>query len=265
MEQAQDFLAESRALADLIAPLDDRALQQATLFKGWRIDDILQHLHFWNLAAGLSLEDGGAFSKLFDQLKDALATGSLRQFENDYLNGLAGRNLAKAWIESAAEIAAMYAAADPKARVTWAGPSMSARSAITARLMETWAHGQAVYDALGVERQDSDRIRNIVVLGVNTFGWTFQCRGLPVPSAIPYLVLQAPAGAVWTFGDENIADRIEGSASAFCQVVTQTRNIADTDLKTTGQVADAWMQHAQCFAGPPETPPAPGVRRRAEC
>ena len=31
----------------------------------------------------------------------------------------------------------------------WYGPSMSARSFVTARLMETWAHGMDVADALG--------------------------------------------------------------------------------------------------------------------
>ena len=53
---------------------------------------------------------------------------------------------------------------------------------------------------------------------------------------------------------------IIGSAVEFCQVVTQTRNIADTGLKLVGETARNWMQNAQCFAGPPETPPAPGSR-----
>ena len=137
---------------------------------------------------------------------------------------------------------------------------MSARSSITARLMETWAHGQEVYDHLGVVRRNADRIQNIVVLGVNTFGWTYATRGAQPPGPMPHLVLTAPSGAVWTYGDPSTAERIEGPAEAFCQVVTQTRNIADTGLKVTGAVATDWMSKAQCFAGPPETPPAPGVR-----
>ena len=55
---------------------------------------------------------------------------------------------------------------------------------------------------------------------------------------------------------------IEGSATEFCQVVTQVRNIADTRLKVAGEAATRWMAIAQCFAGPPETPPAPGSRFR---
>jgi hypothetical protein len=47
--------------------------------------------------------------------------------------------------------------------------------------------------------------------------------------------------------------------------VTQTRNVADTGLSVTGPVAEDWMTIVQCFAGPPEDPPAPGTRfaRRA--
>jgi hypothetical protein len=55
---------------------------------------------------------------------------------------------------------------------------------------------------------------------------------------------------------------IEGDAIEFCQVVAQTRNIADTSLKVAGETAAAWMAIAQCFAGPPETPPPPGSRFR---
>jgi hypothetical protein len=31
-------------------------------------------------------------------------------------------------------------------------------------------------------------------------------------------------------------------------------------LRVTGSVATDWMSKAQCFAGAPETPPAPGTR-----
>ena len=76
---------------------------------------------------------------------------------------------------------------------------------------------------------------------------------------VPVLRLTAPSGAVWEFG-EDAGNVIEGLAAEFAQVVTQTRNIADTALKVSGPVAERWMATAQCFAGPPEVPPAKGVR-----
>src|SRR6185437_5508313 len=161
----------------------------------------------------------------------------------------------------AAEMTERFAAADPTRRVKWVGPDMSVRSAITARLMETWAHGQAIYDRLGVVRRNTDRIRNIAVLGVNTYDWSFRVHGQRPPQPKPHVRLTAPSGAIWTWNEPSETDLVEGSAEAFCQVVTQVRNVADTRLKAVGAAAVAWMTNAQCFAGPPETPPAPGTRR----
>ena len=156
-----------------------------------------------------------------------------------------------------------FAAADPQQRLRWAGPDMSARSSITARLMETWAHGQEVYDALGVERVDTDRIRNIATLGVQTFGWSFRVHGLEVPSRAPHVRLTAPSGATGRGTTRAKTSAIEGDATSFCQVVTQTRNIADTALRVRGETATKWMAIAQCFAGSAQAPPPPGTRFRA--
>ena len=98
------------------------------------------------------------------------------------------------------------------------------------------------------------------MLGVNTFGWTYATRKQTPPGPMPHLVLTAPSGAVWAYGEPSETERITGRADEFCQVVTQTRNVADTGLQVTGPVATDWMSKAQCFAGPPETPPAPGTR-----
>lgn len=260
MEQAEDFLAESEALHALVEPLTDEALDRATAFKGWTVNDVIRHLHVWNRAADLSLTDGDAFDAFYRQVGEHVRSG-VRAFESTYLQGLSGRALIAAWREFYRDMAARFGRADPSQRVKWAGPSMSARSSVTARLMETWAHGQEIYDELGVVRENGDRIRNIVVLGNNTYGWTFAVRGEEAPSPRPYLVLTAPSGAIWTCNEPSEDERIEGSAEAFCQVVTQVRNVADTALAVTGANAAAWMHQAQCFAGPPETPPAPGTRQ----
>jgi uncharacterized protein (TIGR03084 family) len=159
-------------------------------------------------------------------------------------------------------LADAYAKADPKQRVKWAGPDMSALSSITARQMETWAHGQAVFDLLGIDRPESDRIRNIAHLGVGTFGWTFINRQQAVPEPAPHVVLTGPSGAVWTWNPEQANNTVRGSAVEFAQVVTQVRHVADTQLQVTGAIAQQWMAWAQCFAGPPVDPPAPGSRHK---
>lgn len=263
MQQAVDFLAESRDVHALVAQLDIDALGSATDFKDWTVEDVIRHLHFWNAMALTSLTTPEAFAQAFAPVAEAIAAGrSLRDCERETLGELAGSELIDAWADTFEATAAAYSAADPAHRCVWAGPTMSARSSISARQMETWAHGQAIYDLLGEDRIEGDRIRNIVVLGVNTYGWSFQVRGLEVPGPLPRLTLQAPSGELWTFGDADAGDCIEGSAVDFARVVTQTRNVADTELKVSGDAAAAWMASAQCFAGGPNPPPPPGARHK---
>jgi uncharacterized protein (TIGR03084 family) len=264
-QQPYDFHDESEALHALVAPLGEAALGERTAFKAWTIADVISHLHFWNRAADLSLVDPVAFAKLGEEALTFLGRGgTVRDFERRAVGELAGRPLVAAWHAFARAMAERFAAADPSARVKWVGPDMSVRSSITARLMETWAHGQAVYDHLGVVRRNADRIRNIAVLGVNTYDWSFKVHGRAPPAPKPHLRLTAPSGAIWTWNEPSESDLIAGAAQEFCQVVTQVRNVADTRLELRGEPALAWMASAQCFAGPPETPPAPGTRRTRE-
>ncbi len=255
-----DLRDESEALYQLMADLPDADFTTPTGFKNWTFNDILEHLHIWNVAAYESYADEAAFDAFVDKVKADVMAGNLKNFERKYIDGLYGQALLQAWRDYYVKMTDAFSELDPKHRVKWIGPDMSARSSITARLMETWAHGLAIYDALGVTRQDADRIKNIVVLGMNTFNWSFQVKGQTPPGAIPYIELTAPSGETWQFGEPSDTSAVTGTASEFCQVVTQTRNISDTTLKLTGAVAKAWMSHAQCFAGPPETPPEKNTR-----
>lgn len=258
----KDFRDESEALFRLLDGRDEGEFERATLFKNWTVNDVICHLHAWNRAADMSLSAPEAFGHYRDQVVAHIASGRpLREFDNTVVAGLRGQKLIETWRTFYTEMSERFASVDPKLRLQWVGPGMSARSSITARLMETWAHAQEVYDVLGVRRVDTDRIRNVVQLGVNTFGWTFANRGLEVPADPPYLRLTAPSGAIWEWNEPSETNRIEGQASEFCQVVTQVRNIADTSLRVTGETATRWMAIGQCFAGPPVDPPAKGVRR----
>ncbi len=261
MSETEDFREETGVLAALLQNRADEDFSRKTQFKGWTVNDVLVHLHFWNKAVALAATDEAAFQLQLQPAMAAAMKGAMRAHENSVILER-GRALLSLWRSSAEETADLWAGLDPKQRIPWAGPSMSARSAITARQMETWAHGYELFDLFGVERQEGDRLRNLVVLGVNTFGWSHQVHGLPVPPAMPQLVLEAPSGAVWTFGEEG-AGRISGPAAGFAAVVTQTRAFADSGLTVEGETARTWMAHAQCFAGPPEIPPAPGCRGRA--
>ncbi len=259
--EAQDFRAESDSLLGLLQDLDETAFSEPTLFKHWSTNRVLCHLHMWNSAACLALTDSQAFVDFYARLAIQIQQGTrMSDLEREFCADESGHRLLARWRQTYTHCADEFHGADPKARLKWAGPDMSARSSITARQMETWAHGQAVFDLLGVEREDEYRIRNIAFLGMNTFGWTFVNRGQEPPGEPPRVVLTAPSGDTWEWHKTSGSGLIEGSATEFCQVVTQTRNVRDTSLKVEGEVATRWMDQAQCFAGPPETPPAPGAR-----
>ena len=265
MQQADDFRDECDALGAILDPLSDADFRRKTAFKDWTVDHVVQHLHFFNIMADYSAFQPQRFQSEYadfsQRLKDA--GGDMRGVTDKMLGGLCGQALREAWRETYRAMHPRWAVADPKARVKWAGPDMSVRSSITARQMETWAHAQEVFDLLGLERQEADRVRNIVHLGVSTYGWTFINRGEEPPTPQPYVRLTAPSGATWDWGNARDDERIEGSAVEFAQVTAQTRNVADTALTVKGKNARRWMAIAQCFAGPPNDPPAPGSRRRA--
>ncbi len=265
-QQLIDFKDESEALYELVAPLTDEDFQRTTQFKDLTIHDVIAHLHMFNWAAEESIRDGDSFTRFYQGLiqrrKDdglsLIAATDLWLDENE--DGARNRELLDIWREDYLGMAERLADIDPRMRVKWAGPDMSVRSSLTARLMETWAHAQEIYDLLGFEREDKDRIKNIAFLGMNTFGWTFKNRGLDVPENVPYVKLTAPSGEIWEWNEPDVENCVIGNATEFCQVVAQTRNIADTQLSVSGDTATRWMAIAQCFAGPPEDPPAPGSR-----
>ena len=136
MQQAHDFLAECDAVAQLLAPLRADDFNRETQFKGWTINQILQHLFFFDRMAGLSVTDPDQFTAAYAALNDLRINGmDLTEATDQLLGGLRGDALRSAWVQGSTELAAIFERTDPRARVKWVGPGMSARSSITARLM----------------------------------------------------------------------------------------------------------------------------------
>ena len=143
-----------------------------------------------------------------------------------------------------------YAGCAPAARLPWFGPDMGVASSVTARLMETWAHGQDIADTLGAERSPTARLRHVAHIGIRALPYSYTVNGLPVPDQPIRVELTAPDGELWMWGPPGAPDRVTGSALDFCLAVTQRRHLADTSLVVTGPVAGQWMAIAQAFAGP---------------
>lgn len=262
--QVADLLEEGKELREFLATLDESDFDRVTQFKDWTVNDVVLHLHASDVQAIASATDAGAYLALRRDIVAKRATGlsPIEEARSRY-PGIKGRRLLARWSEHLEQLCVLLAAKDPASRLQWGGPDMGVRMFTTARQMETWAHGQAIYDLMAKERVVRPRIKNVAVIGVGTFGWTFTNRKLAVPSVAPYVRLISPAGEVWEWNTPARDNAVGGDAVEFCQVVTQVRNVADTRLAVTGDTARRWMDIAQCFAGPPSDPPAPGTRYKA--
>jgi len=262
LKQSDDFYEECLNTYNILKNIPEKSLKTLTQFKNWSFEDIIRHLHVWNMAAYKSLLGQGEWDKFNNELQDFFKKGlKLSDFEKSFTHNIKGKDLLNLWYKTFKKVSNIFKKEHPKKRVKWVGPDMSVISSISARHMETWAHSQAIYDSLGKMRENKDRILNIVIIGNNTFEWTFKVNNKEIPIKKPYLKLFSPSGRVWEFNDSENQDKIEGLAEEFCQVVTQVRNIKDVNLKITGNIANKWMSIAQCFAGEASCPPKPGTRK----
>ena len=260
----QCFREETDAIAAFLdAQLErhgEALFARETAFKRWTVGDIVRHLHLFNLAAHWSLTEPERLRAFGAKAMPAIQSGGHLKLHRDWFGEMDDAQVYAAWKEFLPTMIADFTDADPGTRVEWFGPPMSAESSLIARQMEHWAHCQAVHDLLGVPRTNTDRLYPIAELGVRTYSFAHRIRGLEPPTPKPHIRLTAPSGDVWEWNDAQDDNRVEGSAEAFCQTVTQCRNWKDTDLVATGETAKAWMQIAQCFAGAAEEPPGVGER-----
>jgi uncharacterized protein (TIGR03084 family) len=253
-----DLAAEQDALDRMVASLDDRGWGTATPAPGWTVRDQIGHLAYYDEAGALAARDPDGF-----RADDARVPRARREQDQLTLGrALAGGDVLRWWRQARGGMLDAFRRLDARARLPWYGPDMSAASFVTARLEETWGHGQDVADALGVTWTDTERLRHVAHLGVITRGYSFVNQGHEAPRDDVRVELTSGTGASWSWGDERAVNRVRGPARDFCLVVTRRRHVADTDLLVEGAVAHAWMTIAQAFAGPPGDGRKPGQFRR---
>jgi uncharacterized protein (TIGR03084 family) len=273
MQVSIDFREEAAELHAFLLTLTPEDWERPTLFMDWTPWDVVAHLHYFDEVSLHSAEGEEAFAERRTALLEAVGAGmTTKALQRRELGHYAPMELLEQWKTTCDQLSAKLGELNPKARLPWFGPDMGAQMFTTARYMETWAHAQEVYDLKNVQRVHSDRIRNIVTIGVKTYAWTFVNRKLQVPGPPPTLRLTAPSGELWEYNIKDVSgadvsgecaraeELIEGDAVDFCLAVTQVRNVQDTGLRVIGDIAERWMAIAQCFAGAPVDPPKPGAR-----
>ncbi|MET8122349.1 TIGR03084 family metal-binding protein [Micromonospora sp. NPDC005189] len=242
-----DLAAESAQLDALVAPLSAADWARPTPAPGWSIGHQIAHLAWTDHVALLAATDPAAF---FATVTAAPDPARLVDHGADEFLAPPAELLAR-WRAGRTALADALAAVPAGEKLPWYGTQMSATSMATARIMETWAHGEDVADTLGVVRPASDRLRHVAHLGVRTLGHGFAAHGRVAPTTPVRVELVGPGGDTWSWGPADAADRLTGLARDFCLLVTQRRHRADLALVATGPVADEWLDVAQAFAGPP--------------
>jgi uncharacterized protein (TIGR03084 family) len=245
----RDAIAEHDDLRAILADLAEADWERPTPAAGWTIRDQLSHLAYFDGAARLSMVDPDAFRAARDE-----AVADIEKFVHAtlaYGQGISGAELLDRFSEERRTLVEAARAMPDGARVPWYGPDMAVPSSITARIMETWAHGQDVADTLGVARPLTARLRHVCDIGIRARPFSYRNNGLEMPDTPLRVELTGPDGSRWEWGPADAADRVAGPALDFALVVTQRRLVADTALQVEGDEARTWMRFAQAFAGQP--------------
>jgi uncharacterized protein (TIGR03084 family) len=246
-ELLDDLEAESAGLEAMVTDAD---WETPTPASGWTIAHQIAHLAWTDEVATLAATDPEAFGAILaEALRDT--AGLVDRMAAD---GLApAPDLLDRWRRGRAALSRALRETPPGKKIIWFGPPMSPAMMVTARLMETWAHGQDVADALGVIREPTARLRHVAYIGFRTLGFGFAAHGRPVPDEPVRVELTAPDGTTWEYGPADAPNRLTGPALDFCLLATQRRHRDDLALTATGAVAREWLEVAQAFAGPPGT------------
>lgn len=243
-----DLRAESDELDGLVADLPAERWRLATPAPGWTIAHQIGHLLWTDRVALIAATDEAGFAEVLEA-----SARNVTGFVDDAADQEAARPpdlLLSDWRDTRARLHDALLAAPDDRKLPWFGPPMNATSMATARLMETWAHGLDIAEALNAVPEPTDRIRHVAHIGVRTRNFAFANSGLERPAEEFRVELVAPSGAVWTWGPEDAEQRVTGPAYDFCLRVTQRRHRDDLALEATGPDADRWLDIAQAFAGP---------------
>src|SRR6266700_5085803 len=204
---AADLAAESAVTRALVAGLDEARWHTATPAAGWDIADQISHLAYFDEVTVQSAVHPEQFQA---ELAAAEADGVDPDTIAARFRDRTGAQLL-AWFDAArAELITTFAGLDPRARLPWFGPAMSAASSLTARIMETWAHTQDIADALGVAREPTDRLRHVAHIGVAARAFSYAVHGQELPDAPVWVELESPDGTPWSWGPPDATDRVSG-------------------------------------------------------
>ena len=240
-----DLAAEQRGLQELLSSIDADAWLRPTPARGWDVRDTIAHLADTDEMA-IATATGRPGS--INERAAKAASGEDVTYEG-VLHGRrrAGADVLGWWESAAAAEHEMFRALDPAVRVPW-GIGMRPPSFVTARLMETWAHGLDVLAALGIVARDTDRLAHVAWLATRALPYAYTVAGREPPAEPVRVELTLPSGAEWTMGPAGAVNRITGPAGQYCRVFVHRLKSGDAEaLHAEGPAAIDALAVARAF------------------
>lgn len=252
-EILSDLVAEQQALDQFLQRINERQWTLPTSAPGWSIKDTVSHLAYAERFAAQAIEEGAAAIKKakITDLETWTAIGVAEGREMRY------QQVIEWWRNSRADVVDALSRMDGSDRVPWIAGDMSARAFATLRLMETWAHGLDVKDAmdglLTFDEEEDDpiadtsRIRHIAWLGHRMLPYAFSEAGEDFPKGGIRLELMGPRYARWVYGPEDAEDVIKGIAGEWCRIAVHRLDYGATSLKAEGENAEIALQVVRTY------------------
>ena len=238
-EILSDLVAEEQSLDQFLQRINPRDWKRTKVWHGWTVQEVVSHLASTEEYAFDALSAGGG------RLKELATFGSM-----DALNaagikpgdGMRPQDVIERWRGARAKDVEELSRLEAADRVPWFHGDMSARSFATARLMESWAHGLDLYEAVDAEVEDTPRIRHIAWLAWRSLPHVFREAGEDYPTEVR-VELMAPGYAKWVFGPEDSDNVIKGQAGEWCRVAVGRLNLEDAGtLKAQGPLAERALE-----------------------
>ena len=244
-----DIAAETRALSSVVEDLTEDQWRAPTVAEGWDSHETILHLGATDWICYLTLVN----PKLFVDIRTQLSKGetSVHKAVGPHVRGLQASELWEWFLTGRSEMLGALRDTDPKARITWLGPDIGARSLATSRLLETWTHSHDLADSFAIQYPRTNRLRHIAHIGVVTREFSYVNQGLTPPKEPVRVELVSPNGDQWSWGPDDATNKVSANAYEFCKVITRRIPVAESAVETHGALAQKWMEIAQPWIEPP--------------
>lgn len=254
-EILSDLVAEEQALDQFLQRVHEREWTLPTPARGWSIMDTVCHLAYSETFAANVIEKGqewideAGIADFDDWMERGVVEGKAKGFRY--------QAVIEWWRNGRASVVDALSRMFGDERIPWLIRPMSAKALATTRLMETWAHGLDVKDAMEGRitlaedeedpRDDSPRLRHVAWLAHRTLPYAFEQENEEFPEGGIRVELMGPRYARWVYGPADAENVIKGIAGEWCRLAVNRLDLADAGLKAEGEAAETALRVVRMY------------------